>query len=67
MGDVRAGRAVTWWRVPMLRRISGIGRASGLLGYTVVVAVVCATMGADSVPGAPRALEAVAELLPGPM
>ncbi|MFG3525653.1 hypothetical protein ACGF8B_02835 [Streptomyces sp. NPDC047917] len=56
VGDVRAGRAVTWWRVPMLRRISGIGRTSGLLGYTVVVAVVCAAMGADSVPGAPRAL-----------
>ncbi|MFJ1880456.1 hypothetical protein [Streptomyces sp. NPDC088137] len=56
VGDVRAGRAVTWWRVPMLRRISGIGRASGLLGYTVAVAVVCATMGADSVPGTPRAL-----------
>ncbi|MEU4503054.1 hypothetical protein [Streptomyces sp. NPDC024089] len=56
VGDVRAERAVTWWRVPLLRRISGIGRTSGLLGYTVVVAAVCAVMGADAAPGAPRAL-----------
>ncbi|MFB7212235.1 hypothetical protein [Streptomyces sp. NPDC056255] len=54
-GDVRSGQAVTWWRVPMLRRVAGIARASGLLGYTVVIAALCGFMGADAVPAAPRA------------
>lgn len=54
-GDVRAGQPVTWWRVPMLRWVAGIGRTSGLLGYTAVIAVLCWVKGADAVPGVPRA------------
>ncbi|MCX5111045.1 hypothetical protein OOK13_21350 [Streptomyces sp. NBC_00378] len=54
-GDVRAGQAVTWWRVPMLRQAAGITRTSGLLGYTVVIAALCWFLGADTVPGGPRA------------
>ncbi|MFB8039091.1 hypothetical protein ACFC5Z_40600 [Streptomyces sp. NPDC056004] len=54
-GDVRAGQTVTWWRVPMLRRVAGITRTSGLLGYTVAIAALCWFLGADTVPGGPRA------------
>ncbi|MFG3240746.1 hypothetical protein [Streptomyces sp. NPDC048157] len=54
-GEVRAGQPVTWWRVPMLRWVTGVARASGLLGYTAVIAVACWVWGVDAVPGAPRA------------
>ncbi|MFE3947290.1 hypothetical protein ACFXPV_36350 [Streptomyces sp. NPDC059118] len=54
-GGVRAGQPVTWWRVPMLRWFTGIARASCLLGYTAVIAVLCWVRGADTVPGASRA------------
>ncbi|MEU0628675.1 hypothetical protein [Streptomyces sp. NPDC005989] len=59
-GDVRAGQAVTWWRVPMLRRVAGIARTSGLLGYTAAFAALCWFLGADTVPGVPRASAALA-------